>query len=479
MAKRKRTPSRKPRGAKPSRTPPKKAGSGAKAKKARAAKPSRTPPKKARAAKSKKARAARPSRAPARKARIKPAASKKPRQAARSQTDTPAPPYSSYGYGASSGLPSAGELSAASYGRSSPAPVRPLRVTHVGQSMLRAGIENWLKDLVRFLDRRRVQMVKCIATIASEIDPSVVAEMGVPVEVGGADSVRRAARDSDVLLCWGPPELGQWLVDMPPKLCVFVAHGEGWWTRHLLDGCKPVDHVIAVSRRAKDRVADGLPTTIIPNGVDLARLARTRPAAAVREELGFHADDFVLGYVGRFSEEKRAHLLIDAVARLPASFKALFVGWGYLGSRLLEHANARIPGRYAFVKATNDVGDYYAALDALCLPSSQEGFGLVILEAMLCERPIIATQVGCVPDMIVDRVNGLVVDGAPESIRDAALLLHDNPAWARGLAAQGRADAEARGQARTMARAYEDLLLGLWNQKFGGLNGNGNGRAHS
>jgi glycosyltransferase involved in cell wall biosynthesis len=353
-------------------------------------------------------------------------------------------------------------------------------MTHVGQSMLRAGIENWLKDLVRFLDRRRVQMVRCIATITSEIDPSVVAEMGAPVEVGGADCVRRAARDSDVLLCWGPPELGQWLADLPPRLCVFVAHGEGWWTRHLLDGCKPVlDHVIAVSSRVKDRVTDGFPTTIIPNGIDLGRLARTRPAAVVREELGFQADDFVLGYVGRFSGEKRAHLLIDAVARLPASFKALFVGWGYLGSHLLEYANACIPGRYAFVKATNDVGDYYAALDALCLPSTQEGFGLVVLEAMLCERPIIATEVGCVPELIVDRVNGLVVDGTPESIRDAALLLRGNPAWARGLAAQGRADAEARGQARTMARAYEDLLLGLWNQKFGDGNGNGNGQAHA
>ena len=93
--------------------------------------------------------------------------------------------------------------------------------------------------------------------------------------------------------------------------------------------------------------------------------------------------------------------------------------------------------------------------------------------------PIIATQVGCVPDLIVDRVNGLVVAGTPESIRDAALLLRGNPAWACGLAAQGRVDAEARGQARTMARAYEDLLLGLWNQKFGDVNGNGNGHAHS
>ena len=87
-----------------------------------------------------------------------------------------------------------------------------------------------------------------------------------------------------MILCWGPPELGQWLADLPPKLCVFVAHGEAWWTRHLLDGCQPVvDHVVAVSRRVKERVTDGFPTTIIPNGVDSARLARApgpRPSSA-------------------------------------------------------------------------------------------------------------------------------------------------------------------------------------------------------
>lgn len=420
---------------------------------------------------------AKTNRTPPKKPRgSKPGASAKSRKPVQSQTATGVPSYPVYG--GPYDLLGAADLGAVRFGGASPVPARPLRVTHVGQSMVRAGIECWLKGLLRFLDRRRVQVVKCIATAANEIDPSVAAEMGVPVEVGGADCVRRAAHDSDVLLCWGPRDLGQWLAARPPKLCVFVAHGEGYWTRQILEGCKPViDHVIAVSRRVKDSVAAGLPTTVIPNGVDLAHLARTRPAVAVRQELGFQADDFVLGYVGRFSDEKRPHLLVEAVARLPAPFKALFVGWGPLGSRLLEYANACIPGRYAFVKATNDVGDYYAALDALCLPSAEEGFGLVILEAMLCERPIIATPVGCVPDLIVDRVNGLVVAGTPASIREAALLLRGNPAWARGLAAQGRLDAEARGQARTMARAYEDLLLRLWNQKFGALNGNGHAHA--
>jgi glycosyltransferase involved in cell wall biosynthesis len=210
-----------------------------------------------------------------------------------------------------------------------------------------------------------------------------------------------------------------------------------------------------------------VPTTVIPNGVDSAHLARSQPVTAVRESLGFRPGDFVLGYVGRFSDEKRPHLVAQAVARLPPNFKALFVGWGPLQAPLMDYSNRLIPGRYAFVRAVNDVGDYYGAMDALCLPSEEEGFGLVILEAMFCERPVIATPVGCVPELVRDRVNGLVVQGTAEEIANVARLLHRHPAWARGVAREGRSTAEASGHARVMARAYENLFLELWRAKFG------------
>ncbi len=118
-----------------------------------------------------------------------------------------------------------------------PLPDRPLRVVHVGQSMVRAGIEQWLKGLVRFLDPRRVRVERCIVTASIYVDPGVAAEIGVPVDVGQGDAIREAARECDVILCWGPHDLGAWIADCRPGLCVFVAHGEGDFTRYLLDGC--------------------------------------------------------------------------------------------------------------------------------------------------------------------------------------------------------------------------------------------------
>src|SRR5439155_1437255 len=150
-------------------------------------------------------------------------------------------------------------------------------------------------------------------------------EMGdMAIETGGAEAVRRAAQDTDILICWGSPQLGRWLEDCRPKLCLFVAHGEGEWTRNILEACRPiVDHVVAVSDRVRRSVCDGFPCTTILNGVDSSRLASTRSRREVRESLGFAPNDFVLGYVGRFSHEKRVHVVLDAIAGLPPHFKAL------------------------------------------------------------------------------------------------------------------------------------------------------------
>jgi|GEM_PF-1136574 len=349
---------------------------------------------------------------------------------------------------------------------------RPLRMIHVGPSLMRAGVEVWLKGLARFLDPNRLVFTRCLATQPEFFDPEFAAELPMPCEVADRESVRRAVADSDVLMFWGPGEMGSWLEDQPPRLGLFVAHGEGDYTRRMLEACRPVvDHVVSVSRRVRERVAGDFPTTIIPNGVDLAHLARSLPRDAARARFGFGPEDYVIGYVGRFSHEKRAHRLIEAAAELPPRFKILLVGWGPLDARLLELANARVPGRFALTLGKECVGDYYEAIDALCMVSTEEGYPLVVLEAMLCGRPVIATEVGAVPELIVDRVNGLVVSGTSESIRDAALLLQQHPEWARGLAAEAKRTADQHGHARRMAQDYENLIHRLWAAKRARRNG--------
>jgi glycosyltransferase involved in cell wall biosynthesis len=146
----------------------------------------------------------------------------------------------------------------------------------------------------------------------------------------------------------------------------------------------------------------------------------------------------------------------------------LLVGYGPLRDALIERANLLIPGRYEVIRGEDDLGDLYAAMDAFCLVSHTEGFGLVIMEAMMCGKPVIVGNVGMVPDVITDRVNGMVVRGDAESIREAASLLDAHPDWAACLGREAFRYAEGYGFASTMADRYADLLESLWAARTSG-----------
>ncbi|AMV20826.1 glycosyltransferase family 4 protein [Planctomyces sp. SH-PL14] len=335
---------------------------------------------------------------------------------------------------------------------------RPIRVAFVCSFLYGAGIENWMVGLRQYSDPAAVQFVRCVVT-TSLVDERIVRRLGIPVTVGQAEAVRAAAVDADVLIVSGPAQVGDWLADRPRCRVVFVAHGDGHWTRDILNCCRGVvDEVVAVSRRVQEAVGSGFRTTVIHNGIDPAHLVVTEDPALVRRRLGFGPDDFVLGYVGRFSPEKNVGALVDAVERLPEGFKLLLVGFGPERAELMDRANRRIPGRYTFTEAHQDLGALYHAMDAFGLPSLSEGYGLVLMEAMFCGRPVISGPVGFAPEALQDRVNGMVVDGTPEGFAGAARLLRDHPEWRKGVGQEARAFALRYGLAARMAEKYRRFL---------------------
>ncbi|PQO25279.1 hypothetical protein C5Y96_25585 [Blastopirellula marina] len=341
----------------------------------------------------------------------------------------------------------------------------PIRVTHVGPCLVSGGTEQHLLSLVRFLDPNRIVLQRSIVTMPNLVNQEFCQQLGIPVVIGQQDTVRAAVEDSDVFLYWGLG-LDDWLVDVKPPLCVFLAHGEGDWTRATMLGNRRItDHVIAVSQRVKDKVCDGFQSTVIPNGIDTARLATTRSRKDVRESLGFQPNDFLLGIVARYSSEKRFELLIETIASLPKNFKMLAVGCGHNLPKYLELANRLIPNRYAFVSASDYLGDYYQAMDAYCMTSEHEGFGLVVLEAMFHGLPVIATEVGAVPELIVHGQSGLIVEGKPHCFAEAARSLVTHRTWAKAMGAEARQFARQHGHARMMADRYTQLLERLVGEK--------------
>jgi glycosyltransferase involved in cell wall biosynthesis len=339
---------------------------------------------------------------------------------------------------------------------------RPLRVIHVGQFMFRAGIESWLKSLTRYLDPNVIDFQRCIVT-SSISDSKVIRELDVPVEIGGKDSVCRAARDCDILLVSGPAEVADWIKDCPPPVCVGVAHGDAVWTRTILERCAEIwDHVIAVSQAVQEQVCDGFESSVIYNGLDTAHLTRSAPRNEIRARYGFSDADFVIGSVMRLSSEKCPELLIESLAYLPRNCKLLLVGWGPLRPKLLEMANTIAPLRCVITPAEKHLGDFYNSFDAFCLPSRSEGFGLATLESLFSGIPTLTTKTGFAPELLIDGIHYLQCESSGRAIADQILKLVQQPMWAAALAQAGKRRAEEFGFATRMCRDYQSLLTRLW-----------------
>jgi glycosyltransferase involved in cell wall biosynthesis len=178
-----------------------------------------------------------------------------------------------------------------------------------------------------------------------------------------------------------------------------------------------MDHLVVVSRAIDRKVAEegreGAPRTLIYNGVDLERYDHQEPCCTLREEYGMDADAEIVGVVGRLELEKGHPTLLEAwplvLAEIPCAY-LIIVGEGSRLDALREIARGLGVERHViFTGRRDDIPAITAALDVAVLPSYREAQGLTILEAMALARPVVASNVGGIPEMIEDGRNGLLV----------------------------------------------------------------------
>ena len=184
------------------------------------------------------------------------------------------------------------------------------------------------------------------------------------------------------------------------------------------------DAVIAVAESLKNTmVALGCPDekiTVVENGVDSQKF-HPIPRPLARQKLRLPAHRRIMLTVGRLDEAKGIHILIGAIARLRSRHPDLMlvaVGEGphrasleKLIARLGVGDNVMLAGS----QPHEQLASWYSAADLFCLASSSEGWPNVILEAMACGLPVIATSVGGIPEIVVSSSVGTLVARTPEA----------------------------------------------------------------
>lgn len=242
-----------------------------------------------------------------------------------------------------------------------------------------------------------------------------------------------------------------------------VAHVHGMNSAYCF---KFADRIIAVSEAVKTNLASqGLEKNVqvVYNGVDIERFS-PMDIGETRSKTGFQQSGPVFGVFGRLSSEKGQQLAIEAFARDFSDHQnaiLLIVGDGKNEQMLKNRASELdVSDRVKFVGFTRDISNLIAACDAVIVPSLKEGFGLTAVNAMAMCRPVIASRVGGLSEVVVGGETGLLVEpGNIESLADAMKRISDDAAMAHQMGEAGRLRAVERFEINKQISKVAKVLL--------------------
>jgi N-acetyl-alpha-D-glucosaminyl L-malate synthase BshA len=221
------------------------------------------------------------------------------------------------------------------------------------------------------------------------------------------------------------------------------------------------DGVTAISPYLANATCEffGLPNIrVIPNFVDVEYYKRSN-GECVREKLAPN-NEHLLVHVSNFRSVKRATDCVEVLARVRARADARLVMVGDGPDVAACSALAQrlgVESSVVFVGKQPRIVDYLACADVLLLPSESESFGLVALEAMSCEVPVVATRVGGLPSVVSDGESGFLHEVADfDGMSESVLKILGDSLLAASMGAAGRRIAEARFTTETVIPQYVD-----------------------
>ncbi len=205
----------------------------------------------------------------------------------------------------------------------------------------------------------------------------------------------------------------------------------------------------------------------LPNGIDLTRFSPAISGGETRQRHGIGSDAVVFGAVGRIDRLKGLDLLVSAFARVAEGAeraRLLIVGEAKgkgisFKEDLLEMIEKlRLSERVVFAGHQDDPAPYLAAMDILVMPSKTQGFEHSAVEAMAMAKPVIASDVGALPEIVLDELTGYVFpDGDARALADRMKELAASEQKRAAFGRAGRSFAEGRFDLSTMISRLQSI----------------------
>lgn len=357
-------------------------------------------------------------------------------------------------------------------------------ILHLIETSGPGGAEKMLISMVEGLDKGKYKSIVCLLKegwLYTQLQKSGTETIVIP-QVRTADFrwIRRVAhfirtREVDLMhahefVMNTYSSLISFLTGVP---CIATVHGKNYypekWRRiAAYRFVSKTSKMVAVSEDIKrfliDRVhIKGERITTVWNGIELSSY---RPddkiRGKMRSALGIDEQQPVIGCVGNLYPVKAHTYLLQALAVVRESFpniRLLLIGRGKLLSTLkIESVDLDVEDNVLFLGFREDVCALLQAIDIFVLPSISEGLPLSILEAMAARRPVLATNVGGIPEAITDGETGLLVPPRDSQVlAEKILLLLENADLSRRLVESAEHSVISSFSAENMVRRYEEL----------------------
>ena len=230
------------------------------------------------------------------------------------------------------------------------------------------------------------------------------------------------------------------------------------------------NEIIAVSEEIKDElIRIGIKGTrikvilnAVPTKVDDTISSQNRQK--IRGLFGIKEEEFVVGYVGRLSQEKGIKHLIESTSLLIESgipIKVLIIGDGPQRKELEALASEQeAKQEIIFSGFQENIENWFPAMDVFVLPSLTEGTPMALLEAMAFGLPVVASAVGGVPRIIESGKNGILVSGGnPVKLKDTIKKLYENKSLRENISKEARTTVKVKYDVKSWAKKIENEYM--------------------